>query len=238
MVAGLAPLLILAACDDDKQSSSASRTPSSAAVKVAQARLGQDNGGGEVQLRGVQVYTQAKDGLTAVCGQVKVNPQASGAAFTLFVSIAAEKPDSNGALAITEQYVATDGPSASRVFVETLRRCYPEGGPTTTQRAAAPPPMPPVPEHLPAVAESSPQPPASPVASQNATTDAAVPGEGGHVTMQQNGNLRSHPNGGGEVLRVINRGADLSVFAQAPGGWLQVGDSQPWGWIHASLVSR
>lgn len=235
-MAGLAPLLLFTACNDEKKADAASRTPSSEAVKAAQARLSQDSGT-EVALRGIQVYSQAKDGMTAVCGQVKVNPQASGAAFTLFVSVAAEKPGESR-LSIAEQYIATDGASASRVFIETLRRCYTDGGPTTTQRASAPPPMPPVPEHLPDIAQAAPPPPASPNASQIATQASTGSVDGGRVTMTQNGNLRSHPNGGGDVLRVISQGADLQVFGQAPGGWLQVGDKEPWGWIHGSLVNR
>jgi len=28
----------------------------------------------------------------------------------------------------------------------------------------------------------------------------------------------------------------LRVFAEAPGGWLEVGDTAPFGWVHGSMV--
>ncbi|MBP0444820.1 SH3 domain-containing protein [Roseomonas sp. SSH11] len=51
-------------------------------------------------------------------------------------------------------------------------------------------------------------------------------------------NLRSSPTGGGAVLRVLPRGTRLKVFAEAPGGWYQVGVTEPTGWIHGSMLQR
>nr|WP_237182613.1 SH3 domain-containing protein [Roseomonas marmotae] len=56
--------------------------------------------------------------------------------------------------------------------------------------------------------------------------------------MRQNGNLREHPRGGGDVLKVVQRGTVLRVFAEAPGGWLKVGHGGAEGWLHSSLVTR
>ena len=55
--------------------------------------------------------------------------------------------------------------------------------------------------------------------------------------MRQPGNLRMHPNGGGQVLRVVPAGTSLTIFGTAPGGWYQVGDASPEGWVHGSLVT-
>jgi hypothetical protein len=54
------------------------------------------------------------------------------------------------------------------------------------------------------------------------------------VIMRQNGNIRAAPKG--DTLRVAPRGASLRVFAEAPGGWLEVGDTAPFGWVHSSMV--
>jgi len=58
----------------------------------------------------------------------------------------------------------------------------------------------------------------------------------GSVTMRQNGNLHADPLG--PSVRVIAQGTTLRVFAQAPGGWYQVGDTAPWGWVHESMLER
>ena len=62
-----------------------------------------------------------------------------------------------------------------------------------------------------------------------------VPGQA--VTMRQAGNIRGAPSGEAQLVRVAPKGAYLRVFSQAPGGWLQVGDTnEPEGWVHSSLV--
>ena len=38
------------------------------------------------------------------------------------------------------------------------------------------------------------------------------------------------------VLRTLPRGTVLQVFRDAPGGWYQVGDTQPRGWMHTSML--
>ncbi len=52
--------------------------------------------------------------------------------------------------------------------------------------------------------------------------------------MRQDGNLHDLPHG--LTLRVLSAGTVLHVFATAPGGWLQVGDAAPEGWVHDSMV--
>ncbi|HEV7830562.1 MAG TPA: SH3 domain-containing protein, partial [Pseudonocardiaceae bacterium] len=41
------------------------------------------------------------------------------------------------------------------------------------------------------------------------------------------------PSADALVLRTIGSGTYVRVFARR-GGWLQVGDSTPWGWVHVS----
>jgi hypothetical protein len=55
------------------------------------------------------------------------------------------------------------------------------------------------------------------------------------VLVRSPARVRAAP--GGEVLRIAARGETLGVFGRAPGGWLQVGDAAPQGWVHASLLS-
>jgi hypothetical protein len=39
------------------------------------------------------------------------------------------------------------------------------------------------------------------------------------------------------LVRVVRPGTSLTVFGEAPGGWLQVGEAdQPIGWIHQSAL--
>ena len=50
-------------------------------------------------------------------------------------------------------------------------------------------------------------------------------------------NLRQQPQAGAKVLRTLPRGLELQLYGRAPGGWLQVGDAEPWGWVHSSLTA-
>ena len=43
--------------------------------------------------------------------------------------------------------------------------------------------------------------------------------------------------GRAKVLRTLPRGLELQLSGRAPGGWLQVGDAEPWGWVHSSLTT-
>jgi hypothetical protein len=54
--------------------------------------------------------------------------------------------------------------------------------------------------------------------------------------MRQNANLHSDPHG--PATRVVPQGTVLRVFATAPGGWYQVGDTAPWGWVHESMLEK
>jgi len=51
-------------------------------------------------------------------------------------------------------------------------------------------------------------------------------------------NIRQAPNLEAPVLRVLAPGTPLNVFAEADGGWLQVGEQQPFGWMHETVLDR
>jgi len=55
------------------------------------------------------------------------------------------------------------------------------------------------------------------------------------VTTRVGANVRSLPNGSGDVLRAVPAGTVLRVHARS-GGWVRVGGEEPWGWVHSSLL--
>jgi hypothetical protein len=62
-------------------------------------------------------------------------------------------------------------------------------------------------------------------------------GELERLLMRSPANLRERPQAGSPVLRTLPRGLELQLHGRAPGGWLQVGDAVPWGWVHSSLTA-
>jgi hypothetical protein len=51
-------------------------------------------------------------------------------------------------------------------------------------------------------------------------------------------NIRASPDLGAPVARSAAPSTTLKVFGKTPGGWFQVGDDQPFGWIHQSALKR
>jgi len=238
--AGLAFILLsLLACDENSGIKGPEAARAEAARRMVEGAL-RETAGGRIVTRGVQVYAQAAEGSSAVCGQVNLQPASGAGLFTLFVAIVTpEGGAEQGGRYMVEQHVATSSTTASRVFVEMVSRCYEGGGPQPGQRAGAPPPMPPVPDRLPTPGMAAPEAQATPGGTPALAPTAHAPEMGGRqVTLRQGGNLRVHPHGGGAVLRIVPQGTRLRVFGEAPGGWLQVGDSEPWGWMHDSLMVR
>jgi hypothetical protein len=94
-----------------------------------------------------------------------------------------------------------------------------------------PPPPPPAPPEAPP-AQAAQQPPAP----APAPVQAAVPGS--RIAMAQGANVHAAPGGGAPVLRTVNSGTRVLIFARQ-GNWLQIGDGdQPWGWVHTSRADR
>ena len=202
------------------------------------------------RFRAMQVFAQAEPGVLAVCGQVNANGNESEP-YIPFVSVVASGTD--GTLRIEQSLASTTG-DATRVYGLMVSRCFEGGGPrpTGTGRPIQPP-IPPLPNGLPipgrdgmpvatapspamqatapVAQQSAPRPPDSPAvaaASQGSVASAATP--------RQNANLRLEPRGGSPVIRVVPRSVELRILGEAPGGWYQVGDAEPWGWIHGSLL--
>ena len=189
------------------------------------------------KLRGVIAHKQALGGY-AVCGQVNLTG-AREDPYLPFVSIVSPSLDR------VEQFVASSSAEAMRTYVETNTRCYDEGGPTST-RSVVPLPLVPdtsnpgeegtVPSSLPVPAPSGAA-PATP--STLPPSVGSAPSQGSVTTTSAHPvNLRNNPAGSGAVLRVVPRGTRLRVFAEAPGGWYEVGETEPVGWIHGSMLER
>ncbi|WBV44869.1 SH3 domain-containing protein [Pseudoroseomonas cervicalis] len=219
---------------------------------------------GEMRLRAIQVYRQQLPGAYAVCGQI--NP--SGAANDPFIPwvVAVTLPEGGGETPRQASLaIGLSNIEASRVYLEMVERCFEGGGPRTSQGpgSAGLPPLPsdtalgttpagpipgPVPSSAPprgaAGATAAAPPPTAPGATPPETAPAeTAPGgsaAGGSVTTTSAHpvNIRANPGGGGAVLRVVPRASPLRVFGEAPGGWLQVGEDQPFGWLHESMLER
>ncbi|PPQ34567.1 hypothetical protein CCS01_10335 [Rhodopila globiformis] len=205
-----------------------------------------------VRFRGIQVWPQAIRNQFAVCGQASVFGPAS-ATYVLFVAVVtrddgAEDPDRR---LLVEARVGSTVTEATRVYVDTLARCFEGGGPQPLrpERAVPVPPVPddmravlaaqPVPAALPAPAASAPAARAPAVAAQAvATRQPAVASAASVYTivMRHGGNIHRSPQGA--IIRVEPRGKELRVFGEAPGGWLLIGETEASGWVHRSMVER
>ena len=199
-----------------------------------------------VRFRGVQVWPQAVKNQFAVCGQANVFGPSSNT-YVLFVVVVT--PDDSGDDTIhtfkADARVGSTVTEATKVYVDTLARCFESGGPVKVMRGNVVPVPPPLPSDTkivltgptPATAAAPVGP--APAAQRQPSSSAAMPTPttaSGTVVMRQNGNIRIAPQG--ETIRVEPQGKELRVFGEAPGGWLQIGDTEANGWVHSSLVQR
>ena len=182
--------------------------------------------GAAARFRGIQVYPQAMPGRFAVCGQVSPFADDPGI-FVPFVSVIADRPAGSARLRQDryERHVGTTPSEAGRAYLAIVEYCYNKGGPEPGPLHSIAP-MPPLPDLLPTPA---PAPPAS-----NATISGIA--ASGRVEMRRNGNLHARPHG--RDVRVVPEGTAMRIFSTAPGGWYEVGDTSPWGWVHESLLKR
>ncbi|PZW37716.1 SH3 domain-containing protein [Humitalea rosea] len=252
----------LAGCDDHATTADAATHGRAAQAQdvlalsqaAAEQRLRAELGAqARLEFRGVQAYRQAAPQKVAVCGQVSTS--SGGPAFVPFISILTWT-GSGAAPERIDQRVALSNVEATRVYVEQQSHCLDQGGPAAMPRRGAPPPLPRIPNGLPngvsaglrrggpagqpegqPVAQTVSMRPAAAASAPPADDRATPSGSERAVTLQQPGNLRAHPNGGGEIVTVLPRGQAVHVFATAPGGWLQVGETEPRGWLHSSLVT-
>ena len=243
--ASVLALVLLAGCRERKTDTAQPGTAATSRIREVAERAIRTAGaaGAAMQFRGVQVYDQAAPGRWAVCGQVA--PFADDAnLFVPFVSVVGLRAGLATAYRI-EQHVGTSTAEADHVYMALVENCYEKGGPMPGPfRSIAPlPPLPdtvPDPSRRPGVAPhpanaaaGAPGPPS--VAADAAGASDRVPAAGS-VAMRQNANIRAAPHGA--PVRVVPQGTVLHVFATAPGGWNQVGDTAPWGWVHDSMVDR
>lgn len=244
--------LLVAGCDKDRCDASPAQTatspdPFAEIRKAAEAsiRVSASNPD-SVRFRGEQVWPQAIRNQFAVCGQANVFGPSSNT-FVLFVAVVTrdEFNQDPARRYKVEPRVGSTVNEATRSYIDTLGRCFENGGPLNTRRETVTP-VPPLPDDMKAVLAPPPAepPPVAPAAAAAvgalppATQAAAAssPAAGTTVIVRQNANIRSSPQGG--VLRVEHQGTELHVFGEAPGGWLQVGDGAAEGWIHSSMVQR
>lgn len=197
--------------------------------------------GGEpaaMRFRGVQVYDQAMTGRWAVCGQVAPFADDAGI-FVPFVQVLSD--DGGGpAPRPVEQHVGTSTAEADRVYMALVTYCYAKGGPAPG-RPRGVPPLPPLPDTVPDPHQDRPAAPGPARSAAPAPAPVAAPGSipvpvPGSVTLRQNATVHAAPHGG--PVGIAHGGTTLRVFATAPGGWLQVGDAAPLGWVHESMVER
>ena len=182
----------------------------------------------------------------AVCGQANVFGPSSNT-YVLFVVVVTQNDigDDPARTFKTEARVGSTVTEATKVYVDTLVRCYESGGPQNIMRGTAAP-VPPMPSDMKTVlsgptpaatgAPAAPAPAAQPQPSATAQAAPRSTPASGTVVMRQNGNIRIAPQG--ETIRVEPQGKELRVFGEAPGGWLQIGDTEANGWVHSSLVQR
>jgi len=261
----LVALAILTGCKEEKHSAAPPPPPPAGAPdrvrEVTEQNL-RATAAPEARFRGVQVYRQAQPQRMAVCGQL--SPFASDPAlFVPFVSIVVTPltPDERASQYQFEHHIGTTTAEASRVYAAIVSYCYEQGGPAPGpyHSVLAPPPLPdsvpdlsakgrattqaaaPTAKTAPATASSTHG--SAPAPAVNAAAVTASPAAGtdqtaasGSVTMRRNGNLHADPHG--PTVRVVPEGTAMRVFAQAPGGWYQVGDVVPWGWVHESMLDR
>lgn len=232
----LAGLLALGGCLEDAPKGQAANSPNRAEDTATRVRAVAEErvrsaarDASALRFRAVEIHKQALPNTYAVCGQATLT---SDTVFLPFVSVV------NASNMEVEQHLARTNIEATRVYVELVGRCFEGGGPVA--RAGGAPvaqQTPPLPNGLPVLDQAAPEPPKTP--DLLSTVAASSPARGtasGTLTMRQNGNLRSSPNGGGSVLRVARSGAVLNIYGTAPGGWYQVGESAPEGWVHRSVA--
>ncbi|MBL6455808.1 SH3 domain-containing protein [Belnapia sp. T6] len=245
----IAPLLAviatgLAACDDPPKNQPGLDPALAIARQAAEAQVrARLRMVGEMQMRAVQTWRQQVPNTVAVCGQVNPTGEANDPFIPWVVTVSLKE----GRTERADLVIGMSNAEAGRVFVEMLDRCFEGGGPPTGRpQARALPPLPldvapALQRGTPPTAATAPGPPALPtvvVPAPAPSLPAAAPGRMVTTTAAHPVNIRSQPGGGGAVVQIVPRASNLRVFGEAPGGWLQVGEDQPFGWVHGSMLDR
>ena len=228
----LAAALAVAGCKDQKKAGPAGPSADDVRNAALQAVAGLPGMPKTVQFRGVQAYAQALPNHTAVCGLVSAFSDDPNI-FVPFVAVAnrLSPPEARTPRFDFDTRVGTTTTEATRVYSALVAECWDRGGPAPERPLA----LPPLPDNVP-----DPHLPVLPVLPEVTTPTArAAPGQvaaGGTVTVRQSANVHNGP--GGPSVRTVPAGMVLHVFAQATGGWYQVGDTAPFGWVHESMLNK
>lgn len=244
----LLALFGLAGCDDPPEAQQKSGETQAAMAEARRAAEEQVRARlrivGDMSLRAIQVYPQQISGSYAVCGQI--NP--TGATNDPFIPWVSTIALQDGKVSRASLVIGLSNVEASRVYLELVDRCFEGGGPRSGQMPAVSG-LPPLPadtalsqqREAAQVPPTAPRPPLAPEAAPPAPAPApqATASSGTVTTTSAHPvNIRNSPAGGGAVVRVVPRASALRVFGEAPGGWLQVGEEQPFGWLHSSMLER
>ena len=232
----LATLLGLAACDDPPKPAEAAATQAATLAEARRAAEDQVRSRlrmvGDLRLRAVQVYRQQVPDTLAVCGQT--NP--GGGANDPFIPWVATVTLKDGKAVRTDLVLGVSNMEATRVYIESVDRCFDGGGPRKP-RPGRPRPAAAAGRWRPLGRPAAPA-PAAPSAAAATPPTTARPTGTVTTTAAHPVNIRSSPAGGGAVVRIVPRASSLRVFAEAPGGWRQVGEDQPFGSVHESMLER
>ena len=180
----------------------------------------------------IRIHDYGVMGERGVCGQVEA-PAGSGQRMEFAVRILLPMAANSQGRA-EAQATLDDSRTAPRAVAETRRRYCHDAAPI----ASAAPPQIPLPGPDPAIRDVGAAAGAS--ASLPPATEAggkAPSRELQRMLIRSPANLREQPQAGAKVLRTLPRGLELQLYGRAPGGWLQVGDAEPWGWVHSSLTT-
>ena len=144
-ILAMAGALLVSACDKDRCESApqTARSPD----QLADLRKAAENSvrvlannQDSVRFRGVQIWPQAVKNQFAVCGQANVFGPGSNT-YVLFVVIVTQNDPSDDPTRSykTEARVGSTIDQATKVYVDTLSRCYESGGPQNIMRGTTAP---------------------------------------------------------------------------------------------------
>jgi DNA-binding helix-hairpin-helix protein with protein kinase domain len=104
--------------------------------------------------------------------------------------------------------------------------------------APIPPLPPPPPDKQPVVAAPRPSAPImAPIVAQESVRFPVVEAQNLHVQTRQAVNMRFAPDNTSPVVRIVLQGTVMAVFGRRD-GWVQVGDSNPLGWIYSGMLAE
>lgn len=189
--------------------------------------------GGAAIFQDVRIYNYGVAGERGVCGQVET---LAGSGRYVEFAVRVQFPNADDPRGRAEAQVTLgDGSAAPRAVAETRRRYCRDA----TALASQVPSLTADPAVQRAWLSTA-------TSAAGSSTDLTAPTEAGgkapareleRLLIRSPANLREQPQAGSPVLRTLPRGLELQLHGRSPGGWLQIGDAVPWGWVHSSLTA-